>query len=137
MVTLQGLKRTAGHPLAREMHFQVVLFGLNILRYCTGLDQASQWTLKDTILSAALSWFCHQPRYFRELRADDISLTPLGGPLEAIVCKSKLKRDCWLMLKLHCGLWQLSARRPREFSRPLRTGRICSCYCSRTSTCDW
>ena len=63
MVTLQGLKSTSGHPLVREMHFQVILFGLNILKYCTGLDQASQWVLKDTILSAALSWFRHQPRW--------------------------------------------------------------------------
>ena len=63
VVTLQGLKPTSGHPLAREMHFQVILFGLNILRYCTTLDQASQWVLKDTILSAALSWFRHQPKW--------------------------------------------------------------------------
>ena len=61
MVTLQGLKPTSGHPLAREIHFQVILFGLNILRFCTNLDQASRWILKDTVLSAALSWFRHQP----------------------------------------------------------------------------
>jgi len=62
IVTLDGLKHSAGHPLAREFHFQVVLFGLNVLRYCTGLNQEARWRLKDAILSAALSWFAHPPR---------------------------------------------------------------------------
>ena len=67
MVTLEGLKRSAGHPLARELHFKVILFGLNILRYCTGLDQAARWRMKDAILSAGLAWFSHQPRYVYRL----------------------------------------------------------------------
>jgi phosphatidylinositol 4-kinase len=62
IVTLEGLKTSKAHPLAREMHFQAVLFGLNVLRHSTGLDQAAQWRLKDTILSGALAWFSHQPR---------------------------------------------------------------------------
>ena len=61
--TLNGLKHCAGHPLAREFYFQVVLFGLNVFRYCTGLDQGARWRLKDAILSAGLAWFTHQPRY--------------------------------------------------------------------------
>lgn len=61
-ITLKGLKTAKAHPLAREMHFQTVLFGLNILRYSTGLDQPGQWRLKDTILSGGLSWFSHHPR---------------------------------------------------------------------------
>ena len=63
MVTLEGLKHSAGHPLAREVHFQIVLFGLQILRYCTGLNQAEMWRLKDATLSAGLSWFNHQQRW--------------------------------------------------------------------------
>ena len=63
MVTLEGLKLSSAHPLAREFYFQAVLFGLNILRHCTGLDLAAIWRLKDTMLSAALSWFSHQPRW--------------------------------------------------------------------------
>ena len=63
VATLEGLKTSAGHPLAREFHFQVILFGLNILRHATGIDQAARWRLKDMILSAALSWFAHPPRW--------------------------------------------------------------------------
>lgn len=63
LVTLEGLKQSAGHPLAREFHFQVILLGLNFLRHSTGLDQAARWRLKDTILSAALFWFSIAPRW--------------------------------------------------------------------------
>ena len=62
LVSLEALKDSTGHPLAREVHFQLVLFGLHILRYCNDLDQVAQWRLKDTILSAALRWFSNQPR---------------------------------------------------------------------------
>lgn len=61
-VTLQEFRHCTGHPLAREFHFQVVLFGLNVLRYSTGLDVVARWRLKDAILSAGLKWFSHQPR---------------------------------------------------------------------------
>lgn len=63
IATLEGLKTSAGHPLAREFHFQVILFGLNILRHGTSINQAARWRLKDMILSAALSWFSHPPRW--------------------------------------------------------------------------
>ena len=63
LTTLEGLKTSAGHPLAREFHFQVILFGLNILRHGTSNDQAARWRLKDMILSAALSWFSRAPRW--------------------------------------------------------------------------
>ncbi|KAI9818160.1 MAG: phosphatidylinositol-4- kinase [Pycnora praestabilis] len=62
-ITLKGLKYTTGHPLTREVHFQVVLFGLELLRHSTGLTAATQWRLKDQILSAALSWFAQAPRW--------------------------------------------------------------------------
>ena len=63
VATLEGLKNSAGHPLAREFHFQVILFGLNFLKHGTSIDQGSRWRLKDNILSAALSWFSHPPRW--------------------------------------------------------------------------
>ena len=63
MVTLEGLKSMSAHPLTREFYFQTVLFGLNILRHCAGLDHGARWKLKDTVLSAALSWFCQPPRW--------------------------------------------------------------------------
>ena len=63
LITLQGLRYSSAHPLAREFYFYAVLFGLNILRHCAGIAQAARWKLKDTILSAALSWFSHRPRW--------------------------------------------------------------------------
>ena len=66
-VTLNGLKLCAGHPLAREFYFQVVLFGLDIFRYSTGIEQKARWRLKDSILSAGLAWFSHQARYVLRL----------------------------------------------------------------------
>lgn len=60
--TLVGLQNTTGHPLAREIHFHIVLFGLKVLRYCTSQTKIALWKLKDQTLSAALSWFSHPPR---------------------------------------------------------------------------
>ncbi|OAA53761.1 phosphatidylinositol 4-kinase [Niveomyces insectorum RCEF 264] len=57
-ITLDAV-RTAGtsHPMARELRFQIVLFGLRVLRYSSTISAIAQWRLKDKILSAALSWF--------------------------------------------------------------------------------
>ena len=74
ITTLQVLKASKAHPLAREMHFQTVLFGISILRHCTGLDYASQWRLKDTILSGGLAWFSHSPRCVKRLLSSLLSL---------------------------------------------------------------
>lgn len=60
-VTLDGLKRATGHPLAREIRFQIILFALKVLRYSTGLSSSAKCFLKDRILSAALSWFSFAP----------------------------------------------------------------------------
>jgi len=49
--------------MAREVRFQVVLFGLKVLKTSTTLGAISQWRLKDKILSAALSWFDAAPRW--------------------------------------------------------------------------
>lgn len=62
-LTLDSLKHSTGHPLAREIRFQIVLFGLRVLRHTTTLDFASKCRLKDKILSAALSWFTFAPRW--------------------------------------------------------------------------
>lgn len=61
--TTVGLLGTHGHPLAREIHFRIILFGLKILEHFHSNDQVASWKLKDQILSAALSWFKHPPRY--------------------------------------------------------------------------
>lgn len=51
------------HPLARELHFHIVLLGAKVLRYSTTLDSASKWKLKDQILSVGLAWFANPPRW--------------------------------------------------------------------------
>ncbi|KAI2100516.1 phosphatidylinositol-4- kinase [Ophidiomyces ophidiicola] len=62
-VTLDAIRSTAAHPLAREIHFHTILFSLKVLRYCRGQSKIALWKLKDQILSAALSWFSHPPRW--------------------------------------------------------------------------
>lgn len=61
-VTFRGLRETASHPLAREVHFHIVLLGLRFLRYHTSISTTAQWRLKDDLLSAALAWFANPPR---------------------------------------------------------------------------
>ncbi|KAL8770718.1 MAG: hypothetical protein Q9209_003585 [Squamulea sp. 1 TL-2023] len=92
VVALVALKECTGHPLAREMHFQVVLLGLHILQYSNSLDQVSQWRLKDTILSAALRWFSHQPRW------------SFGGNRLQIKAESRLIADVELALRAVAGV---------------------------------
>lgn len=62
-LTLDSLKHSTGHPLAREIRFQLVLYGLRILRHSTTLDFPSKCRLMDKILSASLSWFTFAPRW--------------------------------------------------------------------------
>ena len=61
--TVVALCQTQGHPLAREIHFRIVLFGLRILKHLSPQIISASWKLKDQILSAALSWFKHPARY--------------------------------------------------------------------------
>lgn len=62
-ISLEGLRHASGHPLAREVRFRLVLFGLQVLLYSTGLAEGPQVALKDLILSAGLSWFKFAPRW--------------------------------------------------------------------------
>lgn len=61
--TLEELRRSTPHPMARELRLQIVLFGLRVLRTSTAIGPVSQWRLKDKLLSAALSWFCNAPKW--------------------------------------------------------------------------
>jgi phosphatidylinositol 4-kinase len=61
--TLDGLKHSTGHPLSREIRFQIVLFGLRVLRYSIGIEFGARCLLKDRILSSALSWFSFPPQW--------------------------------------------------------------------------
>lgn len=49
--------------MARELRFQLVLFGLRVLRSSTAIGAIAQWRLKEKILSAALSWFKFAPMW--------------------------------------------------------------------------
>jgi phosphatidylinositol 4-kinase A len=98
-----------GHPLAREIRFQMVLFGLNVLRYSTGVSAVVQWRLKDQILSAALSWFSFAPRWsfggnrlqlkaemrlMADVAASLLNVRHIGfksaGPLTSLLAKEEL-----------------------------------------------
>ena len=61
--TLFQMQKSVNQPLAREVHFHVLLLALSILQYCTDLNATAQWRLKDAILSAGLSWFAVPPRW--------------------------------------------------------------------------
>jgi phosphatidylinositol 4-kinase len=58
-----ALANTQSHPLAREIHFRIIVFGLKVLQNLSPRHGPATWKLKDQILSAALSWFKHTPRY--------------------------------------------------------------------------
>ncbi|MCJ1389774.1 phosphatidylinositol-4- kinase [Xylographa bjoerkii] len=89
-ITLFGLQTSTGHPLAREFHFQVVLFGLTILRYSDDLGEAAKWRFKDRILSTALAWFSHPPRWSfggnrLQIKAEVQLMTDVETALNAVV----------------------------------------------------
>ncbi|KAF7552189.1 hypothetical protein G7046_g7499 [Stylonectria norvegica] len=62
-LTLDAVKQSTSHPMAREIRFQIVLFGLRVLRSSTTIKPAAQWRLKEKLLTAGLSWFRHSPRW--------------------------------------------------------------------------
>ncbi|KAK1253769.1 hypothetical protein MKX07_001846 [Trichoderma sp. CBMAI-0711] len=62
-LTLDAVKQCTSHPLARELRLQIVLFGLQVLRWSTIINATAQYRLKGKILSAGLSWFRNSPRW--------------------------------------------------------------------------
>ncbi|KAK3715278.1 Phosphatidylinositol 4-kinase stt4 [Vermiconidia calcicola] len=60
-ITMLAMKDTISQPLAREVHFQIVLLALRVLRYSTHMDAVARWRLKDAILSGGLAWFAMPP----------------------------------------------------------------------------
>ncbi|KAI5866458.1 hypothetical protein GGS23DRAFT_550772 [Durotheca rogersii] len=62
-ITLDALKNSVSHPMARELRLRIVLFSLKVLRMSTAVPPLIQWRLKDKILSAALSWFKFSPKW--------------------------------------------------------------------------
>ncbi|KJZ76543.1 hypothetical protein HIM_03879 [Hirsutella minnesotensis 3608] len=62
-LTMNATRTSASHPMARELHFQLVLFGLKVLHASTTLGASAQWRLKEKILSTGLGWFRNAPRW--------------------------------------------------------------------------
>ncbi|RFU75600.1 phosphatidylinositol 4-kinase [Trichoderma arundinaceum] len=62
-LTLDAVGDCTSHPLARELRLQIVLFGLQVLRWSTIISTTAQYRLKEKILSAGLSWFRNSPRW--------------------------------------------------------------------------
>ncbi|KAI0012168.1 hypothetical protein F4779DRAFT_569677 [Xylariaceae sp. FL0662B] len=62
-MTLDALKGSASHPMARELRLRIILFSLRVLRVSSTVRPPAQWRLKDKILSAGLSWFKFAPKW--------------------------------------------------------------------------
>ncbi|KAM5451275.1 Phosphatidylinositol 4-kinase stt4 [Microsporum audouinii] len=90
--TLIAMRDSTAHPLAREIHFHVILFSLKVLHSCSGQSNVGSWKLKDQILSAGLSWFSHSPRWSfggnrLQLKAEDQVLHDIESMLETVSWK--------------------------------------------------
>ncbi|KAF7515655.1 hypothetical protein G7054_g14473 [Neopestalotiopsis clavispora] len=62
-LTLNSMRSSISHPLARELRLRIMLFSLRVLRVSNGLGNLTHWRLKDQILSAGLSWFKFVPKW--------------------------------------------------------------------------
>ena len=62
-VTLDSIKYSTPHPMAREIRFHAVLLGLRVLKTSTTMGAIAQWRLKDMVLSAGLGWFNAAPSW--------------------------------------------------------------------------
>jgi phosphatidylinositol 4-kinase len=79
-----------GHPLSREIRFQIVLFGLKVLRHSTAIDLPSRYRMKEQVLSAALSWFAFAPEWTfggnrLQLKAETRLLADVSAALRNLV----------------------------------------------------
>ncbi|KAI2635364.1 phosphatidylinositol 3 [Xylaria nigripes] len=62
-LTLNALRFSISHPMAREIRLRIVLFSLKVLQASKTIGTAAQCRLKDKILSAGLSWFKFPPKW--------------------------------------------------------------------------
>jgi len=90
VITTMAMKHTVSQPLAREVHFQIVLLALRVLKASTRRDGAVQWRYKDAVLSAGLSWFATPPRWSfgsnrLQLKAEVKLLNDVIGLLQGVV----------------------------------------------------
>ncbi|KAI0483053.1 hypothetical protein GGR56DRAFT_622734 [Xylariaceae sp. FL0804] len=62
-LTLDSLRVSISHPMARELRLRIILFSLRVLNVSGTASTLTQWRLKDKILSAGLSWFKYTPKW--------------------------------------------------------------------------
>ncbi|KAK9470089.1 uncharacterized protein V1510DRAFT_303069 [Dipodascopsis tothii] len=62
-VLLVHMEVASRHPLARKVRFSIVQFALDVLECAEGLTSQRLASLKDLVLSAALTWFAGPPVY--------------------------------------------------------------------------
>ncbi|KAL4866403.1 hypothetical protein BDV12DRAFT_172960 [Aspergillus spectabilis] len=95
--TTVGLLHGSNHPLARELHFRIICFCLRVLKHCISLDNVTLWRHKHLILSAALSWFNHPPKWSfggnrLQLKAEDKVLSDVVtalGKVSNVGCNTR------------------------------------------------
>ncbi|RAH86526.1 phosphatidylinositol 4-kinase [Aspergillus japonicus CBS 114.51] len=102
--TTTGLLHASSHPLARELHFRVILFSLKVLGDCGSQDANFQWKLKDQILSAALTWFKTSPRWSfggnrLQIKAEDNILRDVISALGGISAMSRQTQGAYRSLQ--------------------------------------
>ncbi|KAF4634881.1 hypothetical protein G7Y89_g3229 [Cudoniella acicularis] len=142
-VTLDGLKHSMGHPLAREIRFQIILFGLKVLRHVTALDYFSCCLLKDKILSSALSWFTFAPRWSFggnrvQLKAETCLLADVAAALKNVqmigqkptsLSKSLQSKESLLQVlmeseKTRLNVWLYPLGEPRDQPTPNQGSKV-------------
>lgn len=131
--TLEAIRDSTPHPMAREIRFQVVLFGLKVLKTSTTLGAVAQHRLKDQILSAGLSWFSTLAHWSfgsnnlqlrTEIRLVEDVMTALSetasiGAQPVGATKSLPSKERLLLLLLESELSRLHVWvRPTDSSRP-------------------
>jgi phosphatidylinositol 4-kinase len=115
-VTATTMKNTVSHPLARDVHFHIVLLALDFLKLSTRMDSTTQWRLKDAILSAGLAWFATPPLWSYgsnklQLKAEvkllsDITralqrVASIGAKSHAALCSLQNKEELLQLLLAH------------------------------------
>ncbi|KAL2020169.1 hypothetical protein VTK56DRAFT_8693 [Thermocarpiscus australiensis] len=135
-VTLAAIKNATPHPMAREIRFQVVLFGLKVLKTSTTMGAIAQYRLKDMILSAGLGWFNAPARWSfgsnilqlkTEIRLMEDVMTALAetasiGAQAVGAMKSLVPKERLLLLLLESEQSRLHVwARPIESARPQST----------------
>lgn len=141
-ISLQGLKRATGHPLAREARFQLVLLGLQVLRYSTGLTERQQSALKDLVISAGLSWFRFAPRWSfggnrLQVKAEAHLLQDVGNMMNSIATVGGQSRDMRVRHDLFLLLLENEQFRLATWLYPLdhsRKHHLVPTYSARPST---